>query len=89
MLPSGDSESEDDDNPLSFKNDDIAKMHAYRDALPHVRSARVLYPGNDVCHFPALEDGAFINRDGVGAIPLVPGTPPDHLLEVLLQLLQD
>ena len=49
-------------------------MHAYRDALPHVRSARVLYPGTVRRDFPALEPGA-ARLDGVGAIPRVPGAP--------------
>ncbi len=88
--PSGESdEAEDDDaetNPLSFKNDDIAKMHAYRDALPCVRSARVLYPGHEACEFPALEPDAR-DADGVGAIPLIPGAPPLELVNVLGRIL--
>ncbi len=84
---SDDSEGDDaETNPLSFKNDDIAKMHAYRDALPHVRSARVLYPGNEACEFPALEADAR-DTDGVGAIPLIPGAPPLELVDVLARIL--
>lgn len=81
--------SEDDDgetNPLSFKNDDIAKMHAYRDALPYVRSARVLYPGNEACEFPALERDAR-DTDGVGAVPLVPGTSLAELESAVRRIL--
>ncbi len=88
--PSGESDdSEDDDaetNQLSFKHDDIAKMHAYRDALPHVRSARVLYPGDEACEFPALEPDAR-DSDGVGAIPLVPGKSSAELVGVLRRML--
>lgn len=90
VLPSAESDDgEDDDaetNPLSFKNDDIAKMHAYRDALAHVRSARVLYPGHEACEFPAVEPDAR-DTDGVGAIPLIPGTPPLELVGVLERIL--
>ena len=35
VVPSGD-DDDGDTAPLSFKNDDIAKMHGYRDALPAV-----------------------------------------------------
>lgn len=83
-LPSSDVE-DDDRDPLSFKSDDIAKMHAYRDALPSVRSARVLYPGEEARDFSSLEPGAR-ETDGVGAIPLVPGQPPVHLVRVLERL---
>lgn len=89
VVASGESEEDEDDveaTPLSFKNDDIAKMHAYRDALPHVRSARVLYPGNEVREFPALDANAR-ETDGVGAIPLVPGKPPSELVRVIARIL--
>lgn len=89
--PSGEIDgAENDDaetNPLSFKNDDIAKMHAYRDALPHVRSARVLYPGHEACEFPALEPDAR-DTDGVGAVPLIPGTSSPDLVELLRRILK-
>jgi uncharacterized protein len=87
--PSGEREDSDDDaevSVLSFRNDDIAKMHAYRDALPHVRSARVLYPGNEARDFPALEPDAR-DADGVGAIPLVPGEACAELGNVLMRIL--
>ena len=89
VVPTGEIEEGEDDvdaNPLSFKNADIAKMHAYRDALPYVRSARVLYPGNEVCEFPALDAGAH-DTDGVGAIPLVPGKPMSELVTVVAKTL--
>jgi predicted component of viral defense system (DUF524 family) len=87
VAPSGEGEHGDDEaDPLSFKNDDIAKMHAYRDALPAVRSSRVLYPGEKVAWFPALPREA-VDVDGVGAIPLVPGKPPTELVRILMRLL--
>ena len=59
----------------SFKWSDIAKMHAYRDALPAVRSAFILYPGDEAEHFSVAgpEPGS------VGAIPLVPGGVHEQL----------
>lgn len=69
-----DSDDEGVTEALSFKRDDVAKMHAYRDALPAVRSAFVLYPGHETVRFIALELGA-TDVDAVGAIPLVPGSP--------------
>ncbi len=71
-----------DADPLTFKKDDVAKMHAYRDALPSVRSARVLYPGHVAREFVALEPGA-LATDVVGATPLMPGAPPDDLVKIL------
>jgi len=79
---------EDDVDPLKFKREDVAKMHAYRDALPQVRSAYVLYPGNVLREFPSLESGSR-STDGVGAIPLVPGQQPTELAAVLERLLVD
>lgn len=63
----------------SFKWSDVAKMHAYRDALPSVRTAFVLYPGDEAEHFDigGSEPGA------VGAIPLVPGQGCEVLIEHL------
>jgi uncharacterized protein len=90
VVPSGEGDEVEDDNVeanlLSFKNDDIAKMHAYRDALPHVRSARVLYPGNEAREFHSLDSDAR-EMDGVGAIPLVPGKPPAELVRVIEKIL--
>jgi uncharacterized protein len=59
------------DSP-TFKNEDVVKMHAYRDALPAVCSARVIYPGTISCDYFALEAGA-CETDVVGAIGLTPG----------------
>ncbi|MYK66823.1 MAG: DUF2357 domain-containing protein, partial [Gemmatimonadetes bacterium] len=35
----------------SFKNEDIYKMHAYRDAIPEARSVWILYPGGEFRFF--------------------------------------
>ena len=67
------------DDAKTFKWGDIAKMHAYRDALPAVRTAFVLYPGDEAERFVmgGAEPGA------VGAIPLVPGGGCEMLVEHL------
>jgi uncharacterized protein len=81
------SDDVDEINPLSFKKDDVAKMHAYRDALPHVRSARVLYPGNKRSEFRSLERAAS-DIDVVGALPLVPGQAATDLNEAIASILR-
>jgi predicted component of viral defense system (DUF524 family) len=86
-VASVDDESEDDEaRSLSFKKDDVVKMHAYRDALPHVRSARVLYPGDVTREFPALEAGASA-IDVVGAVSLNPGSRAVELLDTLVTII--
>jgi predicted component of viral defense system (DUF524 family) len=84
----GSNEIEDERAPIGFRHDDLAKMHAYRDALPHVRSAFVLYPGEISRAFPAL-DGAPGSVDAVGAIALSPGGPTDDLIAHLRRVLQE
>ncbi|MGH1347542.1 MAG: DUF2357 domain-containing protein [Nannocystales bacterium] len=73
----------DEENRGVFKRADLYKMHAYRDALPAVRSAWVLYPGTDLRFFAM--SGAVANSvdelpldpSGVGAVPLSPGGDND------------
>lgn len=71
---------------LTFKKADIAKMHAYRDALPKVLTAFVLYPGNRGKHYSALgvESGSY---EGVGAIGLIPGVEAHALTQHVARLL--
>lgn len=53
----------------SFKNEDIYKMHTYKDAIDNTKGAYVLYPG--------LEPEIYYERENdiesVGAFPLNPG----------------
>jgi predicted component of viral defense system (DUF524 family) len=70
-----------EEKELGFKSDDLVKMHAYRDALPAVRSAFILYPGARTRFFPA-SDG-LEGLQGVGAISLVPGRKNTGLVEHL------
>jgi len=69
----------------TFKRADLAKMHAYRDAIPAARTVWILYPGDEFRVFRA--DPANPERGGVGAIPLVPGGREDHLAEVIRGIL--
>ena len=66
----------------TFKADDLVKMHAYRDALPDVRSAVVLYPGQRDDWYPA-HDGS---GGGVGVVLLVPGGTTNFLRNHLAML---
>jgi len=63
-----------------FKRADLYKMHAYRDALPSVRSAWVLYPGTELRFFGLAGDIVLaigriqVPLAGVGAVPLSPAS---------------
>jgi predicted component of viral defense system (DUF524 family) len=66
--------------PAWAKDDDLTKMHAYRDALPQVRAAVVLYPGTETVFRDVdrvkreLSLGDLLRGDwhGVGAIAMQP-----------------
>lgn len=66
-----------------WKNADIHKMHAYRDALgcdgANVATVRVLYPGTQEVFYPSQPGGV----EGVGAVPLMPGGRADELRSVV------
>jgi predicted component of viral defense system (DUF524 family) len=70
------------DGSQSWREDDLLKMHSYRDALPRVRSAFVLYPGRETEVFshssPETTGGPGLS-DAVGAIGLFPGDGTDEL----------
>jgi predicted component of viral defense system (DUF524 family) len=77
-----------DDGDVTFKPEDLHKMHAYRDALS-ADSVWVLYPGDDLDgdRFPAPQDASASAPSGfrgVGAIASRPGAPHDGGLEALL-----
>ena len=54
----------------SWKDEDIIKMHAYRDAIANVVGAFILYPGRETVLYPAFN--ATRHYKGVGAIALRP-----------------
>ncbi len=68
----------------SYKEEDLDKMHAYRDAIENVYGAFVLYPGNKTVIYPWHEaDSVF---KGIGALSLkpVPGAIPypEHVVQL-------
>ncbi len=79
----------------TFKRADIYKMHAYRDALPAVRSAWVLYPGTRMRFFAEDSETGMVEQhlglpkriDGVGAVPLPPEEPGAALVGVVRRCL--
>lgn len=65
----------------SYKEEDLDKMHTYRDAIENVYGAFALYPGNKTVIYPSHKvDSVF---HGIGALPLKPvpgGNPhPEHV----------
>lgn len=70
-----------DTNKDDAKNEDIIKMHAYRDAINGVWGAYVLYPGqkaDKLEKYPYFGE-ADTSYKGVGAIPLTPGNHQQEL----------
>lgn len=64
----------------THKNEDIYKMHAYKDAILNTLGSYTLYPG-DISKIYCQEDKKIINS--VGAFPLKPGENIDQ--EITLQ----
>ena len=56
----------------SWKEEDIIKMHAYRDAIANVVGAFVLYPGRETVFFRIFNAARCCQ--GVGAVALQPST---------------
>jgi len=60
----------------SFRQADLDKMHAYRDAIRDARSAWVLYPGTEAVYYDASSGRSLTSlrpeSEGVGALPLRP-----------------
>lgn len=74
-----------DEEPSDWKRSatrgDLYKMHTYRDAIREAVGAFVLYPGSDVMRYPEQPLGP--TWVGVGALPLDPGHPTEHLRDLL------
>jgi len=83
--------NEDDDGTIQrYKEEDLDKMHTYRDALKNVSGAFALYPGNNYINYPS--HGAKKKFQGVGALPLRPvssGKPNQDHIGILKYLLSD
>jgi predicted component of viral defense system (DUF524 family) len=54
-----------------WKDEDIDKMHTYRDAIKGATGCFILYPGTENIIYPRQVGGSSI--DGVGALSLRPG----------------
>ena len=69
----------------SWRDEDIDKMHAYREAIRDVWGAYILYPGDVAIVYPSHD--AQSPFEGVGALPLKPTLnarpDPQHLQNVL------
>lgn len=64
---------EDDGGTIQrWKDDDIDKMHTYREAIKGVVGSYILYPGTNDILYPCHEGNSAL--EGVGALSLRPGT---------------
>jgi uncharacterized protein len=74
------SSSDTDKTIGNAKDEDILKMHAYREAIHNVWGAFALFPGSkdDVFH-----KSSEFSYEGVGAIALKPNHPKDRLREII------
>ena len=66
-------------NEESFKNEDVVKMHAYKDAIADTIGAYVLYPGEKKRLYHEDE----MKLKSVGAFPLNPGKTSDNRKELV------
>ena len=65
----------------TFKNEDIVKMHAYKDAIKNTIGAYVLYPGsNDRLY---CEDNGKV--ESIGAFGLIPGEEKINRIEKFIK----
>ena len=68
-----------------FKNEDIVKMHAYKDAIINTIGAYVLYPGTD---YEIYYKNNKLNS--VGALGLIPGEEKmDKIKQLIRKLIED
>jgi predicted component of viral defense system (DUF524 family) len=68
----------------TFQNDDICKMHTYKDAIRNVKTAVILYPNEDVDKSRMFWDDKE-ERKGVGAYALLPGQSPEKLKDFIIE----
>lgn len=54
----------------SWKNEDIDKMHTYREAIKNVSGSFILFPGKNFIIYPAHDSSK--KFEGVGALPIRP-----------------
>jgi predicted component of viral defense system (DUF524 family) len=74
----------------SWKNEDIDKMHTYREAIRNVIGAYIFYPGEKAIVYP--QHDAVGTHEGVGALPLKPeagARPVEEHLEYIKRVIHD
>ncbi|MEW6615045.1 MAG: DUF2357 domain-containing protein [Thermodesulfobacteriota bacterium] len=74
----------------SWKDEDIDKMHTYREAIQNVIGAYILYPGEKAIVYPTHD--AVETYEGVGALPLKPeagARPVERHLEYIKRVIHD
>ena len=80
----------DDGTIGKWKDEDIDKMHTYREAIRNVSGAYILYPGEEARVYPA--HNAMRRYQGVGALPLKPddsARPVCRHLEDIEQIIRE
>lgn len=89
------SDTDADEDAITYKRADLYKMHAYRDAINGLHTATVVYPGTEFVFFQRnglKQDDplGIVICDGVGAVPLRPtaADPTYHLKAMLSALLK-
>jgi predicted component of viral defense system (DUF524 family) len=73
-----------------YKEEDLDKMHTYRDAIQDVYGAFALYPGEESVIYPSHQTSR--NFKGIGALPLKPisgGKPRDQDMVRLEEAIDD
>jgi len=73
-----------------WKEEDIDKMHTYREAIRNVVGAYILYPGEEAIAYPTHNSGRLY--EGVGALPLKPeagARPVQRHLDDIKRIIQD
>ena len=73
-----------------YKEEDLDKMHTYRDAIRDVYGAFALYPGEESVIYPSHQ--ARRSFQGIGALPLKPipgGKPRDQDMARLEEAIDD
>ncbi len=80
----------DDGSSFSWKDEDIDKMHCYRETIKGVTGAYILYPGESAVVYPA--HNAASRYEGVGALPLIPeagARPVQRHIESIEQIISE
>ncbi len=72
-----------EEQAFTFKNEDIYKMHTYKDAIDGACTACILYPNPNLSEIVFLPENT--QGDGVGAIPLLPSQQEHKMIVQFLK----